>query len=126
SPKESLMTSLMSPSLGRRCLLIVGAEAGTRTPTPLRALDPETGAGEEPALRLFCVVLHNSAALLGFSLLALRTEPDSRRTRGLKSSSLTGAFSANQRKPLQTSTNFSPMMILGDIQGHDGLANRAQ
>ncbi len=27
-----------------------GAEAGTRTPTPLRALDPETGAGDEPAL----------------------------------------------------------------------------
>ena len=29
-----------------------GAEAGTRTPTPLRALDPETGAGDEPALSL--------------------------------------------------------------------------
>jgi hypothetical protein len=27
-----------------------GAEAGTRTTTPVRALDPETGAGDEPAL----------------------------------------------------------------------------
>src|SRR5438128_12296741 len=33
-------------------LIRFGAEAGTRTPTPLRALDPETGAGDEPALSL--------------------------------------------------------------------------
>ena len=35
---------------------------------------------------------------LEFSLLALRTHKDSRRTRGLKSACLTGPFSANQRK----------------------------
>jgi len=47
----------------------------------------------------FCVVPYNHAPLLEFSLPALGTEQDSRRARGLKSACLTGAFSANQRKP---------------------------
>ncbi len=46
----------------------------------------------------FCLVPRNRALLLEFSLLALRTDKDSRRTRGLKSGALTGSFSANQRK----------------------------
>jgi hypothetical protein len=36
---------------------------------------------------------------------ALRTEQDSRRTRGLKSACLTGAFIANQRKPANLTTS---------------------
>src|SRR4029453_240643 len=46
----------------------------------------------------FCVVPHNRASRHRFSLLALGTEQDSRRARGLKPACLTGAFSANQRK----------------------------
>ena len=38
-----------------------------------------------------------------------RTEQDSRRTRGLKSACLTGAFSANQRKP----SNRDDLLIVG-------------
>jgi hypothetical protein len=68
----------------------------------------------------FCVVLHNSAPLLGFSLLALRTEPDSRRTRGLKSSSLTGAFSANQRKP----GNTDDLLIVGQAHATSIMVSR--
>jgi hypothetical protein len=44
------------------------------------------------------MVLRNPALPLDLSFLASRTEQDSRRTRGLKSASLTCAFSANQRK----------------------------
>ena len=46
----------------------------------------------------FCMVPRNRARLLLFSLLASGTEQDSGRARGLNSSCLTGAFSANQRK----------------------------
>jgi len=48
----------------------------------------------------FCMVPRNRARLLLFSLLASGTEQDSGRARGLKSVGFTGAFSANQRKPL--------------------------
>jgi hypothetical protein len=43
--------------------------------------------------------MRNFTLPFDFSLLAPRTEQDSRRARGLKSACLTGAFSANQRKP---------------------------
>jgi hypothetical protein len=54
SRRPSVRRKLRRKSLpsGRTGLVSSGAEAGTRTPTPLRALDPETGAGDEPALRL--------------------------------------------------------------------------
>ena len=46
----------------------------------------------------FCMVPRNLALRLEFSLLALTTDKDSRRTRGPKLGPLTGSFSANQRK----------------------------
>jgi hypothetical protein len=49
--------------------------------------------------QLFCIVLCNRASLCELSLLASRTQQDSRRTRGLKPACFMGAFSANQRKP---------------------------
>jgi hypothetical protein len=44
------------------------------------------------------MVPRNLALQLDFSLLALRTDKDSRRTRELKSATLIGSFSANQHK----------------------------
>jgi hypothetical protein len=69
----------------------------------------------------FCVVPHNRAPLLEFSLLASGTEQDSRRTRGPKSACLTGAFSANQRKP----SNRYGLLIVGQAQGAKLRARRA-
>ena len=52
-----------------------GAEGGTRTPTPLRAHDPESRAGDEPALSLFASLRVTSVSL---SLFGSRRQ-DSRR-----------------------------------------------
>ena len=57
------------------------------------------------------------ALLLEFSLLALRTDKDSRRTRGLKSACLTGAFSANQRKWMAALSSWCSVSVAREVVG---------
>jgi hypothetical protein len=52
--------------------------------------------------------------LFAISLLASRTEQDSRRARGLKSASLTGLLSANQRKRSARESSGDPAWIRGN------------